>query len=1251
MKNTASIVFRVQAPIVIPGKDGDGIISKTATVNGPFTFQITTTGEAAATCNVSGALPPGITYDSASRKFAGTPTKAGPWDIIISVYANSAAVNAANPDNVNSDSAVLHIVVAPAPAVPKVDPHTATNISGPLTAFSFTPAATVATGSPAVTGWAASKTLPSGISLNATTGVLSGTFPAAGTVNIGLKAQNSVGWSAVQTFSFVVALPPVITVLNSVTKYWIIGQAYSWPVRTNVAVSSVTVANRPAWLAFNEGTDTLSGTPTAGSVDALVTINATSTQGATTAPEVLIKIQGQIVISGQDGDGNIAKTGTVGTLFSYQVATTGNSMNFCTVSTLPPGITFDSTMKKFGGTPTRAGNYSVTLQAFANPAAVNTACTANNDPINTDSATVKFSIAAAPAAPVVTPRTTTSVSGPLTAFSFTPAATVATGSPAVSEWAPVEALPSGVTINTSTGALSGTFPNSGTFNIKLKAKNTVGWSDPVVFTFIVAAPPAINIDSDLSTRHWEIGKPYTLPPIHTSITAETVTVSGRPSWLAFNTSTNVLSGTPPVGSTDVLLTINVTSAQGATDSAQMTIEVEQPPQVSFTSAPPTNAVTGIRFSYPIKTSIASTITAALTAGGSLPAWLKLTGSLTAGWLLSGTPATGDITAALAVTLTATTALQSTAKQYLTVAVTTPPKPNINSDLTPQTAIIGETFAYPIRAESVLPVTYGATNLPAGLSVNTATGLISGTPSVAGVNSVTISATNANGTDTDTLIISVVVPPDPVLQGPFDLAGIKGTYISFNIVATNAPTSYGATNLPAGMSVNTATGLISGTPSVAGVNAVTISATNANGSTSGVLMVRIATPPAPVISSGTSAGAVVGRDFTFPILTDGATGYGASGLPPGLSVNTATGLISGKPTTAGIYAVTISATNANGTTSANVTIDVVAAPAPHISPPFTSVAKVGTAWSFPLSSDDSTATFSVNANPLWMTLNTSTNVLSGTPTVAGRISVLITCKNAAGTGEETKPLVIDVADTGLSNITSELSVHGTKGNYFSYSIVADATPTSYTIPAAKLPTGFTLSGSNLTGTPSESGYWEIPITVVNSVGSRTQTLTLLIASVTSRNLAEDGNKVESGNLGTDLSWDVVSRIADSLPTAGAEALFFMKDGEEALINIFFKKNSWLVDADVTNISFGARGSESGDLVLAAVDWKRQANPVVPFFSMKALFDTAGLATIKKQIPIGSDALFGELIFTIAAPWAGGVETVRWSSQLFPGKLLV
>jgi len=85
------------------------------------------------------------------------------------------------------------------------------------------------------------------------------------------------------------------------------------------------------------------------------------------------------------------------------------------------------------------------------------------------------------------------------------------------------------------------------------------------------------------------------------------------------------------------------------------------------------------------------------------------------------------------------------------------------------------------------------------------------------------------------------------------------------------------------------------------------------------------PSIPAITSAPQASGTVGAAFTYQIAaTNSPTSYAASGLPPGLSINSTTGLISGTPTGSAVTAtVTISATNAGGTTSVPVTFTIAA----------------------------------------------------------------------------------------------------------------------------------------------------------------------------------------------------------------------------------------------------------------------------------------------------------------------------------------
>ena len=232
---------------------------------------------------------------------------------------------------------------------------------------------------------------------------------------------------------------------------------------------------------------------------------------------------------------------------------------------------------------------------------------------------------------------------------------------------------------------------------------------------------------------------------------------------------------------------------------------------------------------------------------------------------------------------------------------------------------GAAFSYTITANNS-PTSFNATGLPAGLSVDTTNGVISGTPTSAGTSSIALSATNAGGTGTAALALTINAAM-PVITSTLTDSGTVGASFSYTITASNSPASFNATGLPAGLSVNTATGVISGTPTSAGTTSVTLSATNAGGTRTAALALTI-NAAKPVITSALTASGAVGSAFSYTITASNSpASFNATGLPAGLLVNTTTGVISGAPTVAGTSSVTLSATNAAGSGSATLFLTV------------------------------------------------------------------------------------------------------------------------------------------------------------------------------------------------------------------------------------------------------------------------------------------------------------------------------------------
>lgn len=435
-----------------------------------------------------------------------------------------------------------------------------------------------------------------------------------------------------------------------------------------------------------------------------------------------------------------------------------------------------------------------------------------------------------------------------------------------------------------------------------------------------------SITATTANLQWVTGKTGTATVYRKLSSASTWTQVAT----GLTASAYAVSGLSPLTSYDFKVEISSTESNIATLTTDYAIPV-------VTSGLTATAQQGTAFAgY----TITATGPATSFAASGLPAGLTVNATTGA---ISGTP-TGEDGGNLTVELSASNPA-GTGTANLVLAYTAKPHICTDATLATRTTTLAATggksvaFSYQLHADNS-PTSFAATGLPAGLSINTTTGLISGT--VNGITSntnytVNVTATNAAGTST-AAVLTLTFVVAPVVSGDVTTA-FEGNSFSYAIVVANTASSYAATGLPAGLSIDTTTGIISGVPTGTSSTtvSVTISATNAAGTDSDTLTILYTAKPTITAgltyshdhNSGTVNFAVTAANAPTSWTYEGtvsttATSGGDYLAELGLTFNTSTGTFEGNPSgaanTVGVWVVAVSATNNAGTrTAVNVTI--------------------------------------------------------------------------------------------------------------------------------------------------------------------------------------------------------------------------------------------------------------------------------------------------------------------------------------------
>jgi hypothetical protein len=225
-----------------------------------------------------------------------------------------------------------------------------------------------------------------------------------------------------------------------------------------------------------------------------------------------------------------------------------------------------------------------------------------------------------------------------------------------------------------------------------------------------------------------------------------------------------------------------------------------------------------------------------------------------------------------------------------------------------------------------------------LTLDAATGDISGTPTAEGTSSFSVTATNTVGNATKELSISIVTATVlPVITTTSLPSGTVGAVYYHTLAASGAtPIIWSVTsgNLPGGLTLDVSTGAISGMPTTEGMSFFTVTATNTAGSTLKALSISIAAagtpfPPGvatpPTITTSYLPTGVVGNFYNATLTAAGTApitwGIINGRLPAGLNLDRTTGTIVGTPVATGTSSFTAIAANSAGTITKDLFISI------------------------------------------------------------------------------------------------------------------------------------------------------------------------------------------------------------------------------------------------------------------------------------------------------------------------------------------
>lgn len=430
--------------------------------------------------------------------------------------------------------------------------------------------------------------------------------------------------------------------------------------------------------------------------------------------------------------------------------------------------------------------------------------------------------------------------------------------------------------------------------------------------------------------------------------------------------------------------------------------------------------------------------------------------------------------------------------------------------------LGTAYSATLEATGTSTITWNATGLPSGLTIDTSTGTISGTPTESGTFTVTITATNLGGSDRKAFTLTVNEPA-PVATAPtITTAANLGTFtvgdsVSLQLTATGTtPITWTLTGgiLPSGVTLSN-TGLISGTVTTAGTFSFTVKASNSAGSDTRTFTLTVTEPViAPTITTAESLGTfTVGDPISVQLASTGTNPitWTLSGgtLPSGVTLGN-TGLISGTASKAGDFTFTVKASNSAGNDTRTFTL-TVSEPAPVATPPAINTtslppATVGRDYRAELEASGSTPiTWTYTGSMIKGLTLSEAGVISGIPSEVGTHTLTVKATNSAGSDMRALTLTVRGEAVSVPVIKTKKLPEGFIDVDYSFTLEADGEVDEWRLEG-DVPSGLDIDAATgeISGTIStnKAKTFKLKVTAHNDAGdSKVQPLSLKVNSKT------------------------------------------------------------------------------------------------------------------------------------------------------------